>query len=771
MSSPIEKKIEALRKEINDYSYSYYTRAKSLISDPEFDRLLKELEELENRYPHLITPDSPTQRIGSDLTDDSKLIKHKFPMLSIKNEDDLNKFDVGIKKYFPKNENVEYIVEPKIDGASVSLEYKNGTLKSASTRGDGTFGEDITDNIKTINSIPQKINIYSLKDYNLADIVVRGEIFIYLKDFERINKEQEEKGGKVFENPRNTAAGILKTKDSTIVAKRPLNSFAYALLDTLNQFKSQEENLKILKVLGFKVNEYYKKCSNINEAISVCNELESNRDSLPYEIDGAVIKVNLIQQQKLLPERTKYPRWAAAYKFDPEKATTSLEGITWQVGRTGIVTPVAELAPIKLAGSTISRASLHNFDFIQEKDIRVGDQVIIAKGGDVIPKVVSVVESNKDNRNSKTKPPKNCPACKSKLVKIKGEVGYYCKNPDCPGKIKNLIQHFVSRNALDIEAIADTVIENLIDKVIIKSPFDLFRLDINTLASLNLGTEEQPRVFGEKNALKALQAIEQARKKSLAKWLFAIGIPKLGEVGAKAIAEKHTDFRNISDSSILKDIVLLTELEDKALLANPRAKVNRDKTEIEKLKLEKLHNKLCGEIEEVGARLEKIGWYKKKTNERKNSLVRLTPDFVMQANKGVGPETAKSVLEFFNSKQGKEVIKNIDSIGINTREIEVKSKILENKIFVITGTLPSMTRPEATELIEKNGGKVTGKVSKITDFLLAGKEPGSKLEEAKKLSVKIISEKQFQQLIAINSQFHEKNAGNNTDSEQLNIFI
>ena len=311
----------------------------------------------------------------------------------------------------------------------------------------------------------------------------------------------------------------------------------------------------------------------------------------------------------------------------------------------------------------------------------------------------------------------------------------------------------------------------MIDKGIIKSPFDLFRLDFNTLASLNLGTEGQPRVFGEKNASKALRAIEQARKKSLGKWLFAIGIPKLGDVGAKAIAEKHTDFRDISDSSILKDIVLLTELQDKAFLANPRAKVNRDKTEIERLKLEKKHNKLCDQIEEVGARLEKIGWYKKKTNERKNRLMRLTPDFVMQVNKGVGPEAAKSVLEFFNSKQGKEVVKNIDSIGINTQEIEVKSKILENKIFVITGTLPSMTRPEATELIEKNGGKVTGKVSKNTDYLLVGKEPGSKFEEAKKLGVKIISEEQFQQIIAINSQLHEKKVDNKTDSEQLNIFV
>ena len=748
MSSSIEKKIVALREKINNLNYSYYTQTKSSVSDPEFDRLLKELEELENKYPHLVTPDSPTQRVGSDLTEDSKLIKHKFPMLSIKNESDLNKFDIGIKKHFPENESVVYIVEPKIDGTSVSLEYKNGILESAATRGDGTFGEDITENVKTIKSIPKQIKINDIKNYNLADIVVRGEIFIYIKDFEQINKEREEKNEKVFENPRNTAAGILKTKDSKIVAQRPLNNFAYTLLSLKNQFNSQEENLMILKKLGFKVNEYYKKCLNIEEVITACNELENIRENLPYEIDGAVIKVNSVDKQKLLPIRAKYPRWAAAFKFDPEKATTKLEGITWQVGRTGIVTPVAELKPIKVAGSTISRASLHNFKFIKDKDIRIGDNVIIVKGGDVIPKVVKVIENTEANRGEKTKPPQKCPACKTKLIKEKGEVGYYCKNPRCPGKLKNLLYHFVSRNALDIEGIAETVIDNLIDNKFINSPVDLFKLDLNTLANLNLGTDNQKRLFGEKNAAKVIQSLEKAKTKPFAKWLFALGIPKLGEIGAQEIVEKHKTLNDIANSQILNDIILLQELYDKVTLINPKSRINPVMSEEEKKNRLVEFNELRDKINEVGLRLIKTDWYKQNIKESKSGKTELIPQYTLKKNKGVGPETAKSVISFLNSGEGIEILKKFKLLDLSPAGLKVKGNKLEGKIFVLTGSLPTMTRTEATEQIIKNGGKVTSKVSNTTDYVLVGSDPGSKFEEAKKLGIEIISEDQLKDMIS-----------------------
>lgn len=747
MSKEIEKKIEALREKIRKYSDSYHQQAKSIISDPEFDKLLQELEKLEQENPHLITPDSPTQVVGSDLTEESKRIKHKKPMLSIKNEKDLFKFDKGIKKRLAKNEIVEYVVEPKIDGASVSLEYENGTLRIAATRGDGEEGEDITENIKTIKNIPSRLKRDISIPYNLDSIIVRGEIFIYIEDFEKIKKEQKEREEKVFENPRNTAAGILKTEDSKIVAKIPLNNFAYTLLSMTEEFDSQDENLEILRKLGFIVNNLSIKCNSIEEVVEACENLERVREELPYEIDGAVIKVNSIEQQKKLPERPKYPRWAAAFKFNPKQAPSTIKNITWQVGRTGTVTPVAELEPVRLAGSTIRRATLHNYDEIKRKDIRVKDEVIIEKGGDVIPKVVEVVKTRGKKRSGITKPPKKCPECGTELSKSKGEVAYYCKNPECPAQLINKVQHFVARGSLDIEGIGGIVSERLIDANLIDSPFDIFKIDKDKLASLNLGTKEEPRIFGEKNATKVMRAIERAKTKPFNKWLFAIGIPKLGELGTRALAEKHHSIQEIRSSSILKNIVLLKELTDKAMDTNPRAKKNKNKSKSEKERLELQHSKLCDEIVKIGDSLVEAGWYKRKIEESRKTEVRLTPIYVLDDNKGIGAETAKSVLDFLSSNRGKELINNMRNLGVHKSEIEEKGNLLDGKVFVLTGTLPNMKRPQATELIIKNGGKVTGKVSKNTDFLLAGAEPGSKYEEAQKLSVEIISEEQLLKMI------------------------
>ena len=427
MPSAIEKKIEALREQIRGHDYKYYVLAQPAIGDREYDKLIKELETLEAEHPELITPDSPTQRVGSDLTKDFKPVEHKIPMLSLSNtysEEELFDFDRRVKDGLPEGEKVEYLVELKIDGASVSINYVNGVLRTAATRGDGTVGEEITNNVRTINSVPLKVKKDSSIKYKLNDFEVRGEIFMNIKAFEKLNKEREINGEKIFANPRNSTAGTLKLQDPKIVALRPLNTFLYSLISPGDKLKSQEENLTILKKLGFKVNEHYRKCKSIEEVIQICQRFEKLRDELEYEIDGAVIKVNSIDQQNKLGSIAKAPRWAVAFKFKSKQTTTKIKDITWQVGRTGAVTPVAELGPKFLAGSTISRATLHNFDEIERKDIRVGDTVIIEKGGDVIPKVVEVVLNERPSNSKKTKPPEKCPVCNSKLFKPEGEVAY-----------------------------------------------------------------------------------------------------------------------------------------------------------------------------------------------------------------------------------------------------------------------------------------------------------------------------------------------------------
>ncbi len=745
MAKEVEKRIESLRKKIIEYSDSYYKLAKSTISDPEFDRLFKELEKLEQENPHLITHDSPTQVIGSDLKDDSKLIKHKDPMLSIENKQDLRIFNKTITKKL-HNEgifNYEFIVEPKIDGVSVSLEYKNGKLITAATRGDGFYGEDITENVKTIMSIPKEINRNSSTSYILNDIVVRGEIFMYIRDFENLQKQQEDRDERVFANPRNTVAGIIKKKDSKSVANIPLKIFAYSLLTTEYQLKTQEENLEILRKLGFDVNSYIKKCRDIKEVITACEELEEIRDDLPYEIDGAVIKINSVDQREILGIGNKYPNWAVAFKFKPPQASSIILGIVWQVGRTGVITPVAELEPVFLAGSTISRATLHNYDEIEREDFRIGDKVIIEKGGDVIPKVVSVVLSERKKGSRKTKPPETCPSCNALLFKAEDEVAYYCQNLECPAQLKSKLKHFVSRNALDINAIAESVTEKLIDTNLVESPLDLFKLDTNTLSVLNLGTSSKPRVLGKKNAIKAVQAIQKAKTKPLAKWLFAIGIPKLGQIGAQTIAKKHETFQDVINSLILCDIIILQELTEKALFINPRSHKNPVESEQEKEERTTEYNQICDKVDEVGKRLVKAGWYKQNERKSKTSKNRTIPEYVLKNNEGIGAETAKSVLNFLNSNIGAEILDRLKNLEIHpVGEIEKKGK-LDGKKFVLTGTLPILKRSEATELITQNGGKVLGTVSKNTSYLVAGDNPGSKFEEAKKLGIEIISEEQL----------------------------
>ncbi|MCH9028521.1 MAG: NAD-dependent DNA ligase LigA [Bacteroidetes bacterium] len=533
MPSQIEKKIESLRKKIRDHDYKYYILTETVIGDEEYDNLVKVLEKLEAEHPELITPDSPTQRVGKDLTEESKHVKHKIPILSLANtynEEELYEFNRRVKDALPENEKVEYIVEFKIDGASVSLNYVDGILKTAATRGDGVVGEEITNNVRTMRTIPLKVNEVKSGPYKLEDIEVRGEIFMNIKDFINLNKEREKRGEKLFANPRNSAAGTLKMQDPKEVAKRPLNNFVYNLISIDDELKSHEENLVTLNKLGFKVNGKYKKCSSMEEVIETCQKFESMRDELEYEIDGAVIKVNSIAQQNILGNIAKSPKWAVAFKFQAKQAYTNIIKIVWQVGRTGALTPVAELDPVLLAGSTIKRATLHNIDEIRRKDIRKGDRVIIEKGGDVIPKVVSVVMRERKSGSKKIIPPKTCPVCKTLLFNPPDEVALYCENFECPAQMKGRIVHFASRGAMDIEGLGEAIIDIFVDRGYLKTFADIYILknERDELVSVDR--------LGSKSIDNLLKAIENSKKKPFDKVLFAIGIRYVGASVARRLA-------------------------------------------------------------------------------------------------------------------------------------------------------------------------------------------------------------------------------------------
>ena len=673
MSSAIEKKIESLREEINKHNYNYYILTKPVISDEEFDKLLKELEKLESEHPELITPDSPTQRVGSDLTKEFKPAEHKIPMLSLSNtysEDELYDFDRRVKDGLSSDEKVDYVVELKIDGASVSINYVNGVLKKAATRGDGTVGEEITNNVRTIKSVPLKIQKDKAIPYKLNDFEVRGEVFMNIRDFEKLNKERAKEGEKTFANPRNSTAGTLKLQDPKIVAKRPLNTFLYNLISPRDELKSQEENLSIIKKLGFKVNPNYRKCSSIEEVIKVCHEFEKLREKLEYEIDGAVIKVNSIKQQNQLGSIAKAPRWAVAFKFKSKQATTVINDIVWQVGRTGAITPVAELEPVFLAGSTISRATLHNFDEIQRKDIRVGDTVIIEKGGDVIPKVVEVKLSKRSRSSKKTKPPEKCPACNSKLFKPEGEVAYYCENTECPDQIKGRIEHFASRGAMDIEGLGESLIDLFVEKGFLKTYSDIYKL-IDRKSEL-VSIER----LGKKSVTNLLKSIEKSKERPFDKVLFAMGIRYVGSGAAKKLA---SHFNNI------------------------------------------------------------------------DALIKASEEEITEVYE-IGESISKSVKKFFNDTHNRKILDELKKVGLKFSFVDRKDSVLKDnffkgKNFVLTGTLSDYSREEAGEIITNFGGNVTSSVSSKTDYVLAGEKAGSKLDKAKSLGIKIISESDLNEKI------------------------
>ena len=541
-----QQRIEELRGLIREHDHKYHVLAQPSITDFEYDQLINELIRLEKENPQLITPDSPTQRVGSDLTKEFKPVQHKIPMLSLSNtysEEELYDFDRRIRESLPKNEIPEYVCELKIDGLSVSLRYINGKLNVAATRGDGTTGEEVTNNIKTIRAVPLIIKKPLSIKMKLAEFEVRGEVFMEVEAFNRLNEERELNGEKTFANPRNSSAGTLKMQDPQIVAKRPLQIFLYYFYSENEELKSQYENLKLLRELGFRVNTNFILCKDLSQVLAFCREWENRRSELPYEIDGVVIKVNSLKHQKILGSIAKSPRWAVAFKFKAKQANTKLNKITWQVGRTGTLTPVAELEPVLLAGSTISRATLHNIDEIKRKDIREGDWVVIEKGGDVIPKVVSVDLSRRLKNSAEVKIPLKCPVCGSKLFKPEEEVAVYCENNLCPAQVKGRITHFAARGAMDIEGLGEALINLFVDLGHLKDYSDIYHLKEKREELINIER------LGDKSIDNLLNAIETSKQKSFEKVLFALGVRYVGSGAAKKIADHFLSIEKLMDAS------------------------------------------------------------------------------------------------------------------------------------------------------------------------------------------------------------------------------
>ncbi|MCF8240408.1 MAG: NAD-dependent DNA ligase LigA [Melioribacteraceae bacterium] len=546
MSDEVKSKIESLRTTIREHDYNYYVLAQPKIADYQYDQLLKELEKLESEYPQYITSDSPTQRVGSDLTKEFKTINHSIPMLSLSNtysEEELIDFDRRVREGIGTEEKINYVAELKIDGVSVSLVYEDGYLVQAATRGDGVAGEEITTNVKTIRSVPLKLNRTIIDSQDFSHVEVRGEIFMEIEPFRKLNEERARNDEKVFANPRNSTAGTIKLQDPRIVAKRPLDIFVYYLRSDSAKIQFHDKNLKYLKKLGFKVNTEYKLCADINEVLKYCKLWEERRLELPYEIDGVVVKVNSVNQQRRLGNIAKSPRWAVAFKFKAKQAVTKINSIKWQVGRTGALTPVAELEPVFLAGSTISRATLHNIDEINRKDIRESDTVKIEKGGDVIPKVVEVILDERSENSQIIEIPKKCPVCGSLLFKPDTEVAVYCENQTCPAQLKGQIEHFASRTAMDIEGLGESLIDQFVDLGFLKSYADIY--DLKNIREKLISVER----LGEKSVDNLLSAIETSKSKPFAKVLYAMGIRYVGAGAAQKIANHFVNIDSLINAS------------------------------------------------------------------------------------------------------------------------------------------------------------------------------------------------------------------------------
>src|SRR5882724_470403 len=665
----VKKEIENLREKLRHHEYLYYVVDDPEISDAAYDRMMNRLRELEEAYPELVTPDSPTVRVGGAPRDGFSTVRHARPMLSLDNAfsfDALREWDRRVREGSGQ-EKIEYIAEHKFDGLSISLQYENGMLARGVTRGDGTTGEDVTPNVKTIRSIPLRVDAAALKKIKLrADFEVRGEVMMTRKAFEALNRQQEQIGGKIFVNPRNSAAGAVRVLDPAITAARRLDFFAYYLLvDGKVPFAKHSESLQALKQLRFRASDDWKLCAGIEAVVAYCEEWDAKREKLPYEIDGVVIKVNSTAIQNELGYTAKAPRWAIAYKYPARQETTVVNDIIVQVGRTGTLTPVAMLEPVQVGGVTVSRSTLHNMDEIERLGLQIGDTVLIERGGEVIPHVLEVVKPGKNRKPFRM--PKHCPECGSKIHKVEGEVAYRCLNTACPAKRRESLIHFASRHAMNIDGLGEKIVDQLVEKGLVKDVADLYRLKLAQLAELER--------FAEKSAQNLLDEVEGSKKASLPRLIYALGIPFVGERTAQLLADR---FSSVGELASAKE--------------------------------EELY-----EVEEVG------------------------------------PKVASGILEFFSEPANRQLIKKLEKAGVRptAEKRTVKSNKLAGKSFVFTGGLANRTREEAGEIVLQHGGKVISSVSKKTDYVVVGTDPGSKNEKAKELGVPILSEAEFEKLLRL----------------------
>ncbi|MEQ8578305.1 MAG: NAD-dependent DNA ligase LigA [Balneola sp.] len=657
-----QKRVKELKDLLREANKAYYNDAQPFMSDKEFDEKLKELEALENEFD-IHDPNSPTKRVGGETSSTFETVQHPVPLLSLDNtynEEELNDFDKRVQKIL-EHSDYEYLVELKFDGASLRLRYENGELVLGATRGDGQKGDDITKNVRTIRNIPLQLS------GNFPDVVeVRGEAFMEREAFARLNQKREEEGLSTFANPRNSTAGSLKMQDPKAVSQRPIRFFAFDLLfDEEDASLTQDKINELIKEFGLPANEFPKVCKSISEVHEVIKEWDELRHTLPYETDGVVIKVNQTHLRDQLGSTSKFPRWAIAYKFEAEQATTVINDITLQVGRLGTITPVAELEPVLLAGTTVKRASLHNEDEIHRKDIRIGDTVVVEKAGEIIPQVISVVNPDRKDRSKEFEFPETCPACDAKLIKYEGEVAWRCINPECPPQVRIKIEHFAARDALDIEGLGESVVDQLVSEKLISNYGDLYDLTIDQVIPLER--------MAEKSAQNLINGIASSKNQPFEKVLYALGIRFVGKTVAKDLAEAFKTLENLQSA-----------------------------TEEELLAVD-----------------------------------------------SIGPRIAESVIEFFSNEINLKILEKLQSAGLQfeIEEKELASNILDGKKIVLTGTLPTLSRNEAKELIEKNGGKTASSVSKNTDYVLAGESAGSKLTKAQDLGVEILDEEQFLSMI------------------------
>ncbi len=655
------KRVEFLRREIEQHNYRYHVLDQPEVSDAEFDELLRELQQLEDKYPQLQDPDSPTRRVGGEPLAAFETLEHKVPMLGLDNafsEEDLVDFADRVKRLSGLKQ-VDYFCELKIDGLAVSLQYEDGLFKRGSTRGDGYSGEDITQNLRTIRQIPLKLP-------EEISLEVRGEVYINKKDFEKLNRRREEEGLMVFANPRNAAAGSVRQLDPRLAARRPLKLFLYGLGQHNLSLSTQEKLLGYLEKMQLPVNPNRTICQGIEEVKEYCRLWQEKKLELPYEIDGVVVKVNNLALQQELGFTARSPRWAIAYKYPPEEKVTRVLDIEVNIGRTGTITPVALLEPVTLSGTTVRRASLHNEDLIAEKGILIGDSVVVHKAGEIIPEVLKVVEEKRSGTEKDFKMPANCPSCGSEAVRLSGEAARRCLNPSCPAQLVEKLVHFASRRAMDIEGLGPAVAEMLYSHDLVRDVGDLYYLDIEGLSGL-------PRM-AEKSAENLVNALEKSKENPLRRLLFGLGIRFVGEKAARLLAERFETMLRLSEAS-QEELI---------------------------------------EIEEIG------------------------------------PKIGEAVEQFFKTDETEPVLEKLRNAGVNFTEPKMKaaSDVLEGKTFVFSGALNDYTRDQAKTLIEERGGKVSSSVSKKTDYLVAGDDPGSKLDKAEKLGVEVIDEAEFKDLIS-----------------------